>query len=100
VLETETGTSVYIVDGEGKVAVQTVEAAQTFEGLRIITKGLKPGVMVIADGLQTIRPGIAVKTEPVNLPRSATEDAKKSTADASRVEVGRTTEISAKPPKS
>ena len=43
VMETEAGPVVYIVDGEGKVAIQRVEAAQTYEGLRVITKGLDAG---------------------------------------------------------
>jgi membrane fusion protein, multidrug efflux system len=76
VAETEAGPVVYIVDGRGKVAVQRVEAAQTYEGLRIITRGLDAGVPVIVEGLQMIRPGIPVKTEPAVLPRPARDEAK------------------------
>ncbi len=71
VMETDTGPVVHIVDPAGKVAVQRVEAAQTFEGLRVITKGLKPGATVIVEGLQMIRPGISVRTEPAVLPQQA-----------------------------
>ena len=69
VMETEAGPVVHIVDGQGKVAIQRVEAAQTYEGLRVITKGLDSGVPVIVEGLQMIRPGIPVKTEVAVLPR-------------------------------
>ena len=80
VMETEVGPTVFIVDKQGKVAVQQVEAAQTYEGLRIITKGLDAGVQVIVEGLQLIRPGIPVKAELAVLPRQARDQAKLSPA--------------------
>lgn len=73
VTETETGPAVYVVDKEGKVALQRVEAAQSYEGLRVITKGLDTGVPVIVEGLQMVRPGLPVKTEVVALPRPVRE---------------------------
>ncbi len=76
VMETETGPAVYIVDAQGKVAIQKVDAAQTYEGLRIIRKGLEPGVPVIVEGLQMIRPGIPVKTEVAVLPRQFAREPK------------------------
>ena len=63
VMETDSGPVVHLVDSQGKVAVQRVEATQTYQGLRVIAKGLDSGVPVIVEGLQSIRPGIAVKTE-------------------------------------
>ncbi|WP_422924767.1 efflux RND transporter periplasmic adaptor subunit [Singulisphaera sp. PoT] len=76
VMETDAGAVVYIVDKDGKVAIQRVDAAQTYEGYRVITKGLDAGVPVIVEGLQMIRPGIPVKTEAAVLPRQ-TQDASK-----------------------
>lgn len=73
VMETEAGTVVYVVDGEGKVAIQRVEAAHVHDGYRVITGGLAPGTPVIVQGLQLIRPGIPVKAEPAVLPRSVSE---------------------------
>lgn len=70
VMETESGPVVHVVDPEGKVAVKRVAAAQTYEGLRVITKGLEPGIPVIVEGLQMIRAGIPVKAEPALLPES------------------------------
>jgi membrane fusion protein (multidrug efflux system) len=69
VMETEAGPAVYIVDGQGKVAIQRVEAGHTHEGLRVIARGLEPGVPVIVEGLQMVRPGLPVKTEVAALPR-------------------------------
>jgi RND family efflux transporter MFP subunit len=71
VMETQAGPVVYFVDRGGKVAIQRVEAAQSYEGLRLITKGLEADVPVIVTGLQLVRPGIAVKTEPAVLPQPA-----------------------------
>jgi membrane fusion protein (multidrug efflux system) len=78
VMETDSGPVVHVVDGQGKVAVQRVDAAQTYAGLRVITRGLDPGVPVIVEGLQMVRPGIPVKAEPAVLPRqvSVSEGAK------------------------
>jgi membrane fusion protein, multidrug efflux system len=67
---------VYIVDSKGKVAIQRVDAAQTYDGLRIITRGLDSGVPVIVEGLQMIRPGIPVKTEVAVIPRQVRKEAK------------------------
>jgi membrane fusion protein, multidrug efflux system len=77
VMETEAGPVVYIVDKDGKVAIQRVEAGLTmYQGLRVITSGLDVGVPVIVEGLQMIRPGIPVKAEPANLARPVEQDAK------------------------
>lgn len=73
VMETDTGPVVHVVDPKGKVAIQRVEAGLTFDGLRVISKGLEAGVPVIVDGLQLIRPGIPVKAEPAVLPQRITD---------------------------
>jgi len=68
VMETEAGPVVYIIDKEGKVAIQRVEAGLTmYQGLRVLTKGLDEGVPVIVEGIQLIRPGIPVNAEPAIL---------------------------------
>jgi membrane fusion protein, multidrug efflux system len=80
VIETESGTVVYVVDSQGKVAVQRVDAAQSYQGLRVIAKGLGSGVPVIVERLQSIRPGITVKTELAVFPRGAALETKISSA--------------------
>ena len=82
VVESESGTIVHVVDAEGKVAVRRVVAGQAHEGLRVITKGLDSGASVIVDGLQMIRPGLPVKTEPAELARRETDGTRVTTADA------------------
>lgn len=81
VMETEAGPVVYVIDREGKVAIQRVNAGPTYQGMRILTKGLDAGVPVIYQGLQLVRPGMPVKTEKAVVPRSVDEDAT-ATADA------------------
>jgi len=73
VMETESGPVVYIIE-DGKVAIQRVEAGLTmYEGLRVITGGLEAGVPIIVEGLQLIRPGMPVKSQPAVIARSVEE---------------------------
>jgi membrane fusion protein, multidrug efflux system len=82
VVETDSGTVVHIVDAHGKVAVQRVVAGQAHDGLRVITKGLDSGASVIVDGLQSIRPGLSVKSEPAALARRVADGAKVTSIDS------------------
>ena len=75
VMETDSGPTVYFVDKDKKVAVQRVVAEQTYEGLRVLTRGLDPGVSVIVEGLQMIRPGMPVRTETATLVQPVSRDA-------------------------
>jgi membrane fusion protein (multidrug efflux system) len=100
VTETDSGPVVYVVDREGKVAVQKVDAAQTYEGLRVISGGLEAGVPVIVDGLQMIQPGAAVKTTPVVVDRGGASATIISTAGLSGEKPGGPPLAPAKPPRS
>lgn len=100
VLETEVGTIVHVVDGKGKVTVQKVDAAQTYEGMRVITKGLESGVPVIVEGLQSIRPGIVVKTAPAALTRKTSEGSKVTSAFASGEQTSQAESKPTGPPQS
>ena len=73
VVETQAGPTVYTVDQQGKVAVVPVRATFTHEGLRVLESGLEPGQDVIVEGLQMVRAGMTVKTEPApaDAPRAA-----------------------------
>lgn len=100
VMETEVGTIVHVVDGNGKVAVRKVDAAQTYEGMRVITKGLESGVSVIVEGLQSIRPGIVVKTTPAALARKTSEGSKITSALSAGEHTSQVESNLAGPPKS
>ena len=75
VMETDAGPTVFFVAKDKKVAVQRVVAEQTYEGLRVLTKGLDPGVSVIVEGLQMVRPGMTVRVETATLVQPASRDA-------------------------
>ncbi len=64
VVESQAGPTVYTVDAQGKVAVVSVRASFTHEGLRVLESGLEPGQAVIVEGLQLVRNGMTVKTRP------------------------------------
>lgn len=53
---------VYVVGAKGKVESRVVEPGQLVDGLRVITKGLKPDDLLIIDGLNSAKAGTAVRT--------------------------------------
>ncbi len=60
-VETQAGKLVYVVGDDNKVEHRKVETGQAYAQLLVITKGLKKGEKVIVEGLQKVRPGMAVK---------------------------------------
>ena len=52
-----------VVGGDGKIATHVVETGQLVDGLRVITKGLKPDDQVIIDGLGAAKAGTKVRTK-------------------------------------
>jgi multidrug efflux system membrane fusion protein len=51
---------VFVVDEQGVVQYRPVETGRLVDGLRVITDGLAAGDVVIVNGLQRVRPGVAV----------------------------------------
>jgi len=60
--------SVAVVGGDGKVAFRNVKVGPRVDSLWIIEDGLKPGEQVVAEGLQSVRDGMTVRTKPVPPP--------------------------------
>jgi RND family efflux transporter MFP subunit len=56
---------VYVVDPGHKVQYRKVSTGPLFHGLRVIDSGLKPSDEVVVNGLQRVRPGVAVNAEQV-----------------------------------
>ena len=56
---------VMVVGEDNKVAYRTVALGATADGLRLVTSGLKPGERIVVNGLQRVRPGVAVAPQPV-----------------------------------
>lgn len=69
-LDTDQGQKiVYVVDRDNKVVSRPVRLGEMHDGLREITDGMKSGERVIVNGLQQVRPGVAVEPRPVEMPR-------------------------------
>ncbi|MGH8145313.1 MAG: efflux RND transporter periplasmic adaptor subunit [Rhodanobacteraceae bacterium] len=56
---------VYVVGKNHKVQYRKVATGDLFHGLRIVDKGLKPGDVIVVNGLQRVRPGAQVNPELV-----------------------------------
>lgn len=59
-----TGQMVMTVDGEGKVAPRPIKTSDMSGSDFIVSEGLKPGDVVVVNGLQKARPGAVVKPVP------------------------------------
>ena len=60
-----TGQLVMTVDGEGKVAARPIKTSYMSGSDFIVSEGLKPGDVVVVNGLQKARPGAVVKPVPL-----------------------------------
>jgi membrane fusion protein (multidrug efflux system) len=66
--------SVAIVGADGKVAFRNVKVGPRVDTLWVIEDGLKPGEQVVAEGLQSVRDGMTVRTKPAPAPGAATKN--------------------------
>jgi membrane fusion protein, multidrug efflux system len=64
VLADQQGDYVYVVDGNDKAQQRRVQLGQSTPTTAVITSGLKEGELVIAEGLQRVRPGEVVSPSP------------------------------------
>ena len=62
---------VYVIDAANIVQYRAVETGRLIEGLRIVTSGLEPGDLVVVNGLQRVRAGVAVAATEVAMDRDA-----------------------------
>jgi len=58
--------SVFVVDGDNKVAFREIVANTRLDNDWVVEGGLKPGEMVIVEGTNKVRPGMPVKPVPAN----------------------------------
>jgi membrane fusion protein (multidrug efflux system) len=59
---------VWVLNGEGKTEQRDVQMGPRIGENWLVAKGLKVGDQVIVDGVQRLRPGIAVKATPYVAP--------------------------------
>jgi membrane fusion protein (multidrug efflux system) len=81
VLSDQQGNYVYVVGGDNKVERRAIQLGQSTPTTASVTGGLKEGEMVIVDGLQKVRPGMAVQPGPAS-PSAQTASAAGHSTDA------------------
>jgi membrane fusion protein (multidrug efflux system) len=64
VAELQGGYQVAVVDDKDTVSLQQVKVGQQVGTMWVIREGLKPGQRVIAEGVQSVRPGMRVSPKP------------------------------------
>lgn len=57
--------SVAVVGADNKVAFRNVKVGLRVDSLWVVEEGLKPGEQVVAEGLQSLRDGMTVRTKPM-----------------------------------
>jgi membrane fusion protein (multidrug efflux system) len=68
VLSDQQGNYVYVVGADNKVEQRRVQLGQSTPITAVIASGLKEGELVVADGIQRVRPGIVVSPGPASPP--------------------------------
>jgi multidrug efflux system membrane fusion protein len=58
---------VLVVTPQDRAEYREVQLGNQQDGLRVITKGLKPGERIVVNGLQRVRPGESVKVNAVQM---------------------------------
>jgi multidrug efflux system membrane fusion protein len=61
-----------VVGEDKKAQYRGVKLGRTIEGLRIVEDGLKPGELVVVNGLQRVRPGSPVTPQTVPMEEQTT----------------------------
>lgn len=63
-----------VIGQDGKVDLRIVETGPTYASMQVVSKGLSPGENVVVEGMQKLRQGMAVKTQPWQMPPGFAED--------------------------
>jgi membrane fusion protein (multidrug efflux system) len=72
VLSDQQGDYVYVVGADNKVEQRRVQLGQSTPTTAVVAGGLKEGEMVVADGIQRVRPGAQVSPGPASPPPAST----------------------------
>ena len=68
VLSDQQGDYVYVVGADNKVEQRRIQLGQSTPTTAVVAGGLKEGEMVVADGIQRVRPGVEVSPGPASPP--------------------------------
>jgi membrane fusion protein (multidrug efflux system) len=70
-MEQQGSYQVAVVGADQKVDIRPVKVGQQVGSLWVIDEGVRPGERVIVEGLQKVRPGMAVTAQPYAAPAPA-----------------------------
>lgn len=68
---------VLVLNGENKAQYREVKIGRQVEGLRVIESGLKPGEVIVVNGLQRVHPGAPVTPQTVPMEAQATANGRR-----------------------
>ena len=68
VLADQQGDYVYVVDAQKKAQIRRIKLGQSTPSTAVVTSGLKPGELVVSEGVQRVHPGQAVLPGPASPP--------------------------------
>jgi membrane fusion protein (multidrug efflux system) len=68
VLSDQQGEYVYVVGADKKIEQRRIKLGQSTPTIAVVADGLKDGEMVVAEGIQRVRPGIEVNPGPASPP--------------------------------
>jgi RND family efflux transporter MFP subunit len=71
---------VMVIGPDDKAIYRPVKLGRVVDGLRIVKQGVKPGEVIVVNGLQRVRPGMTVKPTKVPMDPSAAATPSASTA--------------------
>jgi membrane fusion protein, multidrug efflux system len=60
---------VAVVNPDGKAEIRAIKVGETYQGMIVVTEGLKAGEKVIVEGFQRVRQGIPVSAKPYEAPK-------------------------------
>jgi len=63
-----------VIGQDGKVDLRIVETGPTYASMQVVSNGLAPGENVVVEGMQKLREGMVVKTQPWKMPEGFAED--------------------------
>src|SRR3546814_3789448 len=64
---------VYVVDDAGKVSARQVRPGPRLHGYRVVREGLQGDETIVINGLMSVRPGVVVTPNLVELPQTAAD---------------------------
>jgi membrane fusion protein (multidrug efflux system) len=73
-LELQGSYQIGVLSEDNKAEIRPIKVGPRFNRQMVVTEGLKEGEKVIVEGVQKVRPGMAVTAKPYEEPKAGTAD--------------------------